>query len=512
MSSQIHAKISGPIVMIGFGSIGKGTLPLIERHFAYDKDRFVVIDPHEDGELANKHGVRFVKQAITRDNYREVLVPLLTAGGGQGFCVNLSVDTSSVDIMSMCREIGALYIDTVIEPWLGFYFDKTIGPEKRSNYALRESLLEARSKSPGGTTAVSTCGANPGMVSWFVKQALLDIARDTKTEIVEPKSREGWAQLAQKLGVKGIHIAERDTQRSKKPKPMNVFVNTWSVEGFVSEGMQPAELGWGTHETWMPDNGRTHPDGCGAAIYLMQPGANTRVRSWCPTPGAQYGFLVTHNESISIADYFTVRDGQNVVYRPTCHYAYHPANDAVLSLHEMFGATGKMQPKWHILDENEIEDGIDELGVLVYGHAKNAYWYGSQLSIEETRAIAPYQNATGMQVSSAVLAGMVWALENPTAGIVEADEMDFHRCLDIQRPYLGPVKGYYTDWTPLDRSPWPVPRRHRHAPIPGSSGTCWCGEFAPPSSPAKAGEPVDTAVTINNATVQAYWMPRFRGA
>ena len=148
-----------------------------------------------------------------------------------------------------------------------------------------------------------------------------------------------------KLGVKGIHIAERDTQRSKKPKPMNVFVNTWSVEGFVSEGMQPAELGWGTHEKWMPDNGRTHPDGCGAAIYLLQPGANTRVRSWCPTPGAQYGFLVTHNESISIADYFTVRDGDKVVYRPTCHYAYHPANDAVLSLHEMFGATGKMQPK-----------------------------------------------------------------------------------------------------------------------------------------------------------------------
>jgi homospermidine synthase len=256
-----------------------------------------------------------------------------------------------------------------------------------------------------------------------------------------------------KLGVKGIHIAERDTQRSKRPKPMRKFVNTWSVEGFVSEGLQPAELGWGTHETWMPDNGRTHAFGCGAAIYLLQPGANTRVRSWCPTPGAQYGFLVTHNESISIADYFTVSDGGRVVYRPTCHYAYHPANDAVLSLHEMFGATGKMQPKWHILDENEIEDGIDELGVLLYGHGKNAYWYGSQLSIEETRRICPYQNATGMQVSSAVLAGMVWALENPTAGIVEADEMDFRRCLEIQTPYLGPVKGFYTDWTPLSDRP-----------------------------------------------------------
>ena len=69
----IHAKISGPIVMIGFGSIGKGTLPLIERHFAYDRARFVIIDPHEDGELAKTHGVRFIKQAVTKDNYRELL-------------------------------------------------------------------------------------------------------------------------------------------------------------------------------------------------------------------------------------------------------------------------------------------------------------------------------------------------------------------------------------------------------------------------------------------------------
>ena len=87
--------------------------------------------------------------------------------------------------------------------------------------------------------------------------------------------------------------------------------------------------------------------------------------------------------------------------------------------------------------------------MLIYGHKKNAYWYGSQLSVEETRRIELYQNATGMQVTSAVLAGMVWALENPKAGIVEADEMDFRRCLEIQRPYLGPVTGHYTDWTPL---------------------------------------------------------------
>jgi homospermidine synthase len=178
------------------------------------------------------------------------------------------------------------------------------------------------------------------------------------------------------------------------------------------------------------------------------------VRSWTPTPRAQYGFLVTHNESISIAHYFTIRSWLGLPsYRPTCHYAYHPCDDAVLSLHELFGRAGVVQPDNHILTENEVVDGIDELGVLLFGHKKNAYWYGSQLSIEETRRIAPYQNATGMQVTSAVLAGMVWALENPEAGIVEADEMDFRRCLEVQRPYLGPMIGVYTDWTPLTDRP-----------------------------------------------------------
>ncbi len=451
----IHARIGGAIVMIGFGSIGKGTLPLIERHFNYDKRHFVVIDPSDaDRQLLDERGIRFVQVALGRDNYREVLTPLLTAGKGQGFCVNLSVDTSSLAIMELARELGALYIDTVIEPWPGFYFDKAASPSARTNYALRETVLEARRKSPGGPTAVSCCGANPGMVAWFVKQALLNLAADFHDARDEPATQTEWAGLAQRLGVKGIHIAERDTQVARKPKPRDVFVNTWSVEGFVSEGLQPAELGWGTHEKWQPANTGTHAAGSGAAIYLNQPGANTRIRSWCPTPGAQFGFLVTHNEAISIADYLTVRDESGAAaYRPTCHYAYHPCNDAVLSLHEMFGRAGKAQETFHILGEKEIATGCDELGVLLYGHAGNAYWYGSQLSVEETRRLAPYQNATGMQVTSAVMAGMVWALENPQAGIVEADEMDFRRCLALQMPYLGPVIGVYTDWTPLHGRP-----------------------------------------------------------
>ena len=447
----VHGKITGPIVMIGFGSIGRGTLPLIERHFKYDRKRLTVIDPEDkDRALLDERKIRFVRERITQENIDELLRPLLSVGEGQPFIVNLSVEVSSTALMRLAHDIGALYVDTVAEPWPGFYTDTSLSVSQRSNYALREAVLELKREFGGkGATAVSCCGANPGMVSWFVKQALLNIAADCGIDSPTPTSRDEWAKLAQTVGVKGIHIAERDTQRAAKPKPMGTFVNTWSVEGFVSEGLQPAELGWGTHEKELPPEGCRHEFGPDCAIYLMRPGAGTRVRSWTPTPRAQHGFLVTHNESISIADYLTVRDGEEVVYRPTCHYAYRPADDAVLSLDEMAGAQWERQPRSQILDEHQIVDGIDELGVLLYGHKLNAYWYGSQLSIEETRRLAPYQNATGLQVTSAVLAGMVWALENPERGLVEADELDFRRCLDVQMPYLGPVIGTYTEWTPL---------------------------------------------------------------
>src|SRR3546814_4643071 len=98
---------------------------------------------------------------------------------------------------------------------------------------------------------------------------------------------------------------------------------------------------------------------------------------------------------------------------------------------------------------DEITSGMDELGVLLMGHKKGAYWYGSRLTIEESRKLAPHNNATSLQVTVAVLGGLIWAIENPKAGPVEADELDHARIMDICRPYLGEMAGAYTDWTPL---------------------------------------------------------------
>ncbi|HZT50809.1 MAG TPA: saccharopine dehydrogenase C-terminal domain-containing protein, partial [Stellaceae bacterium] len=443
---MIHAEFPGRLVMVGFGSIGQGVLPLLLRHLSVAPGRITIVTAEERGRsAAAAQGVHFVLEPLTRDNLARVLDPLLGAGD---FLLNVAVEVSSVALIELARRKGALYLDTCIEPWAGGYTDPALSPSLRSNYALRESALALRKNAADAPTAVITHGANPGLVSHFVKAALLDVAAATGAEGAVPRDRAGWAALAARLGVKAIHIAERDTQTSRVPKRRNEFVNTWSIDGFVGEGSQPAELGWGTHERHFPPDGARHEFGSGAAIYLNRPGAATRVRSWTPLEGPYHGFLITHAEAISIADYLTVREGGEVRYRPTVHYAYHPCDDAVLSLHEFAGRNWQLQASKRLMME-EIAGGVDELGVLLLGHAKGAYWYGSQLAIDEARALVPYNNATSLQVTAAVLAGVVWAIEHPRQSIVEPDEIDHARILEICRPYLGRLVGAYSDWTPL---------------------------------------------------------------
>jgi homospermidine synthase len=441
-----HVSFAGRIVMVGFGSIGQGVLPLILRHVGVRREDIVIVTAEERGrEVAAEYGVRFMIEPLTRENFRAVLEPLLRPGD---FLLNLSVDVSSIALIEFAHEKGALYLDTCIEPWPGGYTDPSLTPSQRSNYALRERALALAPRFAGGPTAVLTHGANPGLVSHFVKEALLTIAADTGHNIRTPRDRIGWALLARDLNVKVMHIAERDTQVANQAKTPGEFVNTWSIDGFVGEGQQPAELGWGTHERNFPEDARRHDFGCDAAIYLMRPGAATRVRTWTPLEGPFHGFLVTHNESISIADYYSLVDGGTVRYRPTVHYAYHPCDDAVLSLHELAGKNWSIQSSKRLM-MNEIANGIDELGVLLMGHSKGAFWYGSRLSIDEARRVAPHNNATSLQVTAAVLAGMIWAMENPRAGVLEADSLDHARILEIARPYLGEMVGAYSDWTPL---------------------------------------------------------------
>ena len=441
------ARFDGRLLMLGFGCIGQGVLPLLLRHLGLRPDQITIIAAGVSGAgIATSQGVAVVDQPVTRENYRRILADALGAGD---FLLNLSVNVGSIDLIAWCKEHDCGYLDACIGPWAGGHFDASLDPEERSNYVLRVAARSLRGVGNTGPTAVLAHGVNPGLVSHFVKQALLDLARDLLPAAEAPRDRAHWAALAQRLGVCTIHIAERDTQCALQRKMRGEFVNTWSVEGFVGESCQPAELGWGSHERHWPAMARRHAGYRGAAIWMEQPGAATRVRSWTPLEGPYHGFLITHEESLSIAEYLTVSDGGRLLYRPTVHYAYHPCDDAVMSLHELAGRNWRMQAQQRVLGAADISSGMDELGVLLLGHARGAYWYGSRLTIAQARALCPHNTATSLQTTAGVLGGVVWALNHPRVGIVDPDEMDFREVLDVATPYLGELVGVYSDWTPL---------------------------------------------------------------
>ena len=135
-----YVDFGGRMVMIGFGSIGQGVLPLILRHIGIKPEQITVISAEDRGGAREleRYGITFIKKRLTRETYLSVLRNRIGPGD---FLVNLSVEVASTALVELCRNKGTLYIDTCIEPWPGGYTDPTLSVSLRSNYALRDTML-----------------------------------------------------------------------------------------------------------------------------------------------------------------------------------------------------------------------------------------------------------------------------------------------------------------------------------------------------------------------------------
>src|SRR5258708_29784479 len=114
MLGKKHVVFPGRLVIVGFGSIGQGVLPLLLRHIDLRPDQITIIAAELRGQqVAAEYGARFVETALTRENYRGVLEKWLGPGD---FLLHVSVDGSTVAAIELCRELGALYLDTCLDP------------------------------------------------------------------------------------------------------------------------------------------------------------------------------------------------------------------------------------------------------------------------------------------------------------------------------------------------------------------------------------------------------------
>jgi len=440
------------VLVLGGGSVAQTVVPLLIEH-EVAASQITIVDMRDTrarfSESISK-GAKYIIDELTQENMSEFLSKYLKAGD---FLLDLAWNIDANAIIEWAHDHGVVYLNTSLELWDPNSNPSARTPQERTLYYRHMKLRELTDTWKGqGPTAIVEHGANPGLVSSLTKKALVEIAEKSIAEnadfpgVKEALQKEDYPRLAQKLGVKVIHIAELDTQITDKPKQLNEFVNTWSVEGFYEEGIAPAELGWGTHEKKLPPNAFTHQGGPENQIGIAHPGAATWVRSWVPEQ-ENTGMIVRHGEAFTISDHLTVWENGKAVYRPTVHYAYRPCDGAIASMRELEQSQWEITPNQRIMND-EIIDGEDRLGVLLMGHQYKSWWTGSLLNIQDARKLIPGQSATTVQVGSAVYAAVAWAMHNPNRGYLVPDELPWQEILKYAEKYWNFVS-FQSDWDPI---------------------------------------------------------------
>lgn len=449
----------GKILIIGCGSVSQCAIPLVLKLIDTLPGHITVMDYVDNRHRikdAIEKGVNYTMDKVTADNYSTLLKKYVGPGD---MIMDLAWNIDCIAMLEWCRNNRVLYVNTSVEDWDPYKDDERNNPTKYTLYARHMDILKKLAEwgnNANATTAIVDHGANPGLVSHFTKHALIDIAtkilskktRDLRREHLEQALKDkDFAWLAQIEGIKTIHISERDTQITDKPKEVNEFVNTWSIEGFFEEGVAPVELGWGTHEHYVPEGAYFHTTGPRNQICLASVGIKTRARSWVPS-GEIIGMVIRHGEAFSISDRLTIWKNGRAVYRPTVYYVYCPCDAAINSIHELEMRQYHLQKKQRIMSD-EIIDGRDELGVLLMGHDFTSWWCGSLLDIHEARRLVPHQQATTLQVAISIVSAVMWMIKNPNRGFLLPDDIDHEEILRTARPYIRPFVSKSVDWTPL---------------------------------------------------------------
>ena len=328
------------VLIIGYGSVSRCTIPILLKHVKIPYKNITVIDfadMRKDMKIWTDRGIKYCQVKITPLNIAKELSRHVSAGG---LLIDLAWNIGCLDIINWCHDNKVLYINTSVEEWDPYADIHNKTPLQKSLYYRQMQIRTMTAKWIKSTTAILDHGANPGLISHFTKQGIVDIARKMlKDKSVPKKQRHNlekylherkYNYLAMEEGVKVIHCSERDTQITNRPKEVDEFVGTWSIEGLREEGISPSEMGWGTHEKKLPANAHVPPYGPRNQIFLSQMGMNTWVRSWIPNQGI-VGMVIRHGEAFGISDKLTVWKNKKAVYRPTVHYAYMPCHETLSS-------------------------------------------------------------------------------------------------------------------------------------------------------------------------------------
>lgn len=490
------------IILIGCGGVGKTFLEMLSltdhiQQKSYEK--IVIIEPRNLSDepvikilIEKGNVVEIVQEAITRENVEHMLQTYIYKGD---IVVDVSYNVAFQPIIDHCLNTSAYYINTSMERWP--VEDENIIEDEyypRTLHCLHQIVRNMNTDRVVNSISQSTCvvthGMNPGLVNHFTKMGISHVVQlvlkkaseqginnDTLDKLNAAVKEENFALIAYLLQLRTIHCSERDTQVTSRKQNDNEFVNTWGPYSFYGEGVDPVQLGWGTHESKSLEY-KQPPEKAIInntlldinQIFMNKRGIDQYFRSYVPGGDKSkdchiIGMAIPHSENETTTRFLTLFDNDKIIYRPSAYYVYSPCSAAQKSMELVRQNQYKMLPVQVALRGTDIESGEDAVGSLLIFESDPvermlhnkitppvSLWSGTILSIQQTRALGlKYSGPTTVQVAISILSAIKWMLKNPTRGICFPEDLDHKEILNdsIKDGWLGTI---FCDFVPYQPS------------------------------------------------------------
>lgn len=454
------------VIILGCGSVGKCVLYYLTRFIKVSYKNVIIVDCNKKTcefpsvQEALRKGSKFIHFTITSSNFGDFFENVLKIEKGD-LVLDLTTRTPCFKFVIKCRQLQAHYLSTSTE-------------EDEDHMELRSHIQESiwiqhgilkdiakKTEHYGPATSMIDFGANPGMISIFVKQGILDIAKYVLQHKKDPvlakalKSRN-YSDIGKLLKIRTIHCSEIDTQVPRN-KVKHDYVNTWSCVGMIDEAVEVTELNIGTHEKTLPFPSKLISYVSPQAIIVNKPSKDIFFRSYLPksidpiTNDVTFteikGCCIHHSENMTLNHYLATDE-----WAPTMHYVYR-MSPYVRKFNEKYTnkqlvAIADDPNRWKVLNVyDDAIEGYDNVGatfILEEDPITNAkkpwgWWTGSILGTDYTKNVLkdPYFGPTPMVVMAGLLSAASWILKNPNKGIAFAEELSTSFVLRKSKPFLG---------------------------------------------------------------------------
>ena len=425
------------IVQIGFGAVGKSFFEKVSKEIKFDKDNYFIISRDKLEytfflELGGKLG-NFIVTDINRKNFTKIFSKYLNEGD---LLIDFADGVGTKDFVEWCAYNNVMYLNTGETDWDDNWYN--IFEENLKKNELRNQLRQ--NINVNKYPIVLQHGNNPGLVSHFVKAGLEYIVKkqfknNKKLNILLEENK--FNEIAKELELNEIHVNDNDNQEVKDEFDENKLYSTWSVDSFFFEMLSEATANIGTNEHIDYEKECRKIDFKNGFLEFKDLAMDKLGKTYYPK-GKFEGFLVPHEETITIAKSLEVKNNDDVIYRPTVMFLYSPCNFAIKYLKQArvndYLNPDSTKPKdienqiirgfkypkrTEILYKEQIKNGTEYVGVLLLGSKFNPVWVGNRIKnkfLYKDKKSSFWQTSTITPVAMSALAATCWMIKNKDRG------------------------------------------------------------------------------------------------